>query len=503
VNRQLAKRDLHVDDLAIDLSNGVKLIALVEILTKVNLTQKWSQRAVLKAHKITNCVLALGHLKENGVSHLTISAENIVDLKEDELNLLLGFCWILLRTFQDVGSGGGKSNSFEAGLLEWLRQMTKEYADIDLTNGFKSNSIQDGKAFLALVNEFKRGLVDYPSFHSENREHNLTTAFQIGEEKLNVPSLIDAAELAAGQTSEKNIVLYLSLWHNAWKELHADVSSADLQKRIAELEEAIRRLMLENEELRNKKQALNLAHGNLSESLHVLTDQTHAVEHARDELSTHLHELRDKYDTEKHNAMEQIKNLSEQIKMSSASSDEQRTQLLNQIAAATKDRDALLEELRKLREGLQMENEDMAKKNQVLGKRLVDLKKSREDLENSLCAKQEREGKKVAALRQKLLQHVNEMHTWKVFLEQDKEYDSEGLHIVMEGVLADLSFREQVVTLDNAIQEETDILLKLLAEKSEDERNPKPVVIGSGVLKQSARRDEGSGQKSSARNNKK
>jgi len=150
-----------------------------------------------------------------------------------------------------------------------------------------------------------------------------------------------------------------------------------------------------------------------------------------------------------------------------------------------------------------MENEDMAKKNQVLGKRLVDLKKSREDLENSLCAKQEREGKKVAALRQKLLQHVNEMHTWKVFLEQDKEYDSEGLHIVMEGVLADLSFREQVVTLDNAIQEETDILLKLLAEKSEDERNPKPVVIGSGALKQSARRDEGSSQKSSARNNKK
>jgi DNA repair exonuclease SbcCD ATPase subunit len=389
-----------------------------------------------------------------------------------------------------VGSGGGKSNSFENGLLEWLKQMTHSYTDIDLSNGFKSNSIQDGKAFLALVNEFKSGLIDYKSFKSENREHNLTTAFQIGEEKLNVPSLIDAAELAAGQTPEKNIVLYLSLWHNAWKELHAGVSSADLQKRIKELEEAIRRLTLENEELRKKKQAMKLAHGTLSEKVVVLTEETHAVETARDELSIQLNELKDKYESEKRNAMEQIKNLSQQIKMSSASSDEQRTQLLNQIAAATKDRDALLEELKKLREGLQMENEDMAKKNQVLGKRLVDLKKAREDLENSLCAKQEKQGKLVIALRQKLLQHVNDMHTWKVFLEQDKEYDSEGLHIVMEGVLADLTFKEQVVTLDNAIQEETDILAKLLSEKSDDERNPKPVVVGGDDLKKSARRDD-------------
>jgi len=234
---------------------------------------------------------------------------------------------------------------------------------------------------------------------------------------------------------------------------------------------------------------MELSTGTLNESLNVLTEETRSVEHARDELTTQLRELKDKYETEKSNAMEQIKNLTEQIKMSSSSSEEQRKQLLNQIQAATKDRDALLEELRKLREGLQMENEDLAKKNQILGKRLVDLKKAREDLENALCARQEREGKMIFSLRQKLLQHVNDMHTWKVFLDQDKDYDSEGLHIVMEGVLADLTFKEQVVTLDNAIQEETDILAKLLAEKPEDERDPKPVKIGE-ESKKSARRDE-------------
>jgi len=139
------------------------------------------------------------------------------------------------------------------------------------------------------------------------------------------------------------------------------------------------------------------------------------------------------------------------------------------IQGATRDRDALIEELRKLREGLQQENEEMAKKNQMLGRKLVDLRKAKEKLEAQLSDKQEREGTLVNDLRKRLLQHVYDMHNWKVFLDQDKEYDSEGLHIVMEGVLADLTFKEQVVTLENAIQEETDILTRLYADKHKPE----------------------------------
>jgi hypothetical protein len=44
------------------------------------------------------------------------------------------------------------------------------------------------------------------------------------------------------------------------------------------------------------------------------------------------------------------------------------------------------------------------------------------------------------------------MHNWKIFLEQDKEYISEDLHIHMEAELDELSFEEQVGTLDSAIQ---------------------------------------------------
>lgn len=52
-------------------------------------------------------------------------------------------------------------------------------------------SVSYSEVFLALVNEYRRGVIDYPSFSAENRVENLTTAFKVSEEQLNIPSLID------------------------------------------------------------------------------------------------------------------------------------------------------------------------------------------------------------------------------------------------------------------------------------------------------------------------
>jgi len=50
-------------------------------------------------------------------------------------------------------------------------------------------------------------------------------------------------------------VLYLSLWFNAFKELNQGISKEDLMRRIQALEEKIRRLMAENDELRRRLQS--------------------------------------------------------------------------------------------------------------------------------------------------------------------------------------------------------------------------------------------------------
>jgi len=57
------------------------------------------------------------------------------------------------------------------------------------------------------------------------------------------------------------------------------------------------------------------------------------------------------------------------------------------------------------------------------------------------------------------------MHTWKDFLEQDKEYDSVDLHITMAEDLKNESFNQKVDIIEGAFNEETTMLAKLLRER--------------------------------------
>jgi len=272
-------------------------------------------------------------------------------------------------------------------------------------------------------------------------------------------------EMAEGKTSDKNIVLYLSLWFNAFKELNAGISKDDLAKRIAELEEKIRLLTLENEELRRRRAELFASQNNLSEKLQLLSSEEETLFSARDEVMTQLKELQDKYDLEKMTMEEQIKLLKEQISMSSAGSEDQQIQLKSKIAEVEQDRDRLLEELRKLKEGMKKENEEIAEKNAQLKKRLEQEKKDREALEQHLSKIQEEQGAAVIDLHKHLAKHVVEMNTWKDFLEQDKDYDSVDLHITMADELKKESFDQKVDIIDGAFSEETSLLAKLLNER--------------------------------------
>jgi chromosome segregation ATPase len=272
--------------------------------------------------------------------------------------------------------------------------------------------------------------------------------------------------MAEGKTSDKNIVLYLSLWFNAFKELNSGISKDDLAKRIAELEEKIRILTAENEELRRKRAELFASQNNLTEKLALLSSEEETLFSARDEIMTQLKELQDKYDLEKMTMEESIKLLREQIAMASENSEDQQIQLQKKIDEVEQDRDRLLEELRKLKEAMTKENADIAEKNAQLRKRLDQEKKDREALEQHLSKIQEEQGAAVIDLHKKLAKHVRDMHTWKDFLEQDKEYDSVDLHITMAEDLQGENFETKVDIVGDAFAEETTLLERLLGERN-------------------------------------
>jgi hypothetical protein len=68
----------------------------------------------------------------------------------------------------------------------------------------------------------------------------------------------------------------------------------------------------------------------------------------------------------------------------------------------------------------------------------------REALEQHLSKIQEEQGQAVIDLHKKLAKHVRDMHVWKDFLEQDKEYDSVDIHITMGEDIKDDAFDSKV-----------------------------------------------------------
>jgi len=207
VNSYLEKKGDHIDDLATAFTNGVRLVTLLELVTKKEFSGKIYKNPKLKIHFIENVNLCLRFIQNEGVKGLTISAEDFVD---GNIKMLLGFCWICLRHFGRQG-GSGDGASFEEGLLKWLKTQLEDY-ELNITD-FK-NSFNDGKALLALVHRWDPRVVDYHTRDLSNPLNNADTALKLIEQHVKVPALLDATELTKGETREKQIVLYLSLIQN-------------------------------------------------------------------------------------------------------------------------------------------------------------------------------------------------------------------------------------------------------------------------------------------------
>jgi len=125
---------------------------------------------------------------------------------------------------------------------------------------------------------------------------------------------------------------------------------------------------------------------------------------------------------------------------------------------------------------MKRENEEIAEKNAQLRKRLEQEKKEREALEQHLSKIQEEQGAAVIDLHKHLSKHVKDMHTWKDFLEQDKDYDSVDLHIHMADDLKNESFVQKVDIIEGAFNEETTTLQRLLQERNSGKKADREMI---------------------------
>jgi len=292
--------------------------------------------------------------------------------------------------------GLDKDTSFEDALLKWVKEQLADYKDIEITN-FKT-SFCDGRALLALNHKWDSSVVDYKSFDKTEPVRTISTALKLAEDHMKVPSIIEAKALAQGDVKEKQVILYISLIFNAFQ--------AELEKRRLAGESQAKALSL--------REQLQLAQA------------------------------------ENANMKDMLKKLQEKVDVL--------TKLLEQETKEKEQLLALRDELLKAKEQLEKETAELRAEKADLLAQIANAKQGREKLEAEFNEQQQKAAAAIDPLLDTLAKHLKEMHEWKVFLAQGREYESENIQHVVEKEISEFSFDDQLVTLAEALSEESEKL---------------------------------------------
>jgi septal ring factor EnvC (AmiA/AmiB activator) len=133
--------------------------------------------------------------------------------------------------------------------------MTADYEGVEVRN-FKE-SFNDGLAFSALINAMDPEALDFYALDQSEKEKNLNNAFDIAEQKLGIPKLLDPEDLLSGNADERAVILYSSMFFHAFiadeEKRKLVEQKKSIGEQIKELKEALEREKAEKERLMQER----------------------------------------------------------------------------------------------------------------------------------------------------------------------------------------------------------------------------------------------------------
>ena len=212
-NERLKAVNKHIGDLECDLSDGLRLVSLIEVLSQKRLP-KHNQRPTFRSQKLENVSVALKFLEDEGIRIVNIDSSDIVDCK---LKLILGLIWTLILHYSismpmwDGDDGEDKGATPKQRLMHWIQS---KVPDLPITN-FTSDW-NDGRAVGALVDAVAPGLCpDWQDWNPKDAIQNASEAMGLADDWLNIPQLIKPEEMVNPNIDEMSMMTYLSQYPNA------------------------------------------------------------------------------------------------------------------------------------------------------------------------------------------------------------------------------------------------------------------------------------------------
>ncbi|KAJ6585261.1 actinin-like protein [Mycena capillaripes] len=217
-----------------DLSDGVRLIQLMEIMGDVSLG-RYNKAPRMRVQKAENVNKALEFITSRGVKLTNIGPEDIID---GNLKLILGMIWTLILRFTiaDISEEG---LSAKEGLLLWCQRKTEPYKpEVDVQDF--SLSWSDGLALCALIHCHRPDLLDYTKLDKSDRHGNTRLAFKVAAEHLNIPQLLEVEDLCdSSRPDERSVMTYIASFFHAFSSMDQAETVSRRVEKFAELMQSV------------------------------------------------------------------------------------------------------------------------------------------------------------------------------------------------------------------------------------------------------------------------